>query len=317
MASRLEPVPYRPVSFLSSQVFLTRVMAFNALRCLLRRRRRTREVVSDSYDRGLYQRLGAERPWEASPDLAEFLSRSSIGLHATPPALRSRVMAWLSGTLVGDDREMIAVLDGRLVRLEHQAFTRIAFERVRAVLEEYSDPDDTVVELGSGWGRNLFALSRALHRAGFEGYEISANGVAVAREIARHFRLDNVTFGHVDLLDGESEGYGRVGGRVVLTYHALEQLPRHAATVIDLLLARAPKRVIHVEPSRDAVPNRPAYGWNVRLYLRAVDYQEALWSTLVRLEEQGRVRILRKQVLHTYNHVNQNPCLIVWEPRRA
>src|SRR5438552_1424990 len=102
MASRLDPAPYRRVSFLAGQAFLIRVMLFNAARYALRRRRRTGQVVADSYDRGLYQRLAAERPWRSASELTDFLFRSSIGLHATPPGLRARLMAWLSGTLIDD-----------------------------------------------------------------------------------------------------------------------------------------------------------------------------------------------------------------------
>jgi SAM-dependent methyltransferase len=100
----------------------------------------------------------------------------------------------------------------------------------------------TVVEAGSGTGRNLIWLAHRLQIAG-KGIELTPSGVEAGRRAAERYHLD-LTFEEADLTDPK---FALPEADLVLSVHALEQIP-DARPVVDKMVAAAKRAVIMIEP---------------------------------------------------------------------
>ena len=96
----------------------------------------------------------------------------------------------------------------------------------------------------------------------------------------------------------------------------LEQLHRYMNKVVDNIIRAKPRRVIHIEPTREIL------GWNLidfneRIYSYAMDYPCTLISELVRQKEKGRIEIITKKKLGHTSNQRHYPALIVWEVKES
>ena len=116
------------------------------------------------------------------------------------------------------------------------------------------------MELGTGYGYNLFSLSLNHPDWTFKGFDISPNGIAAGREIADHFGLsDKVSFGRIDLTDAADPSLAEIEGETAFTYFCIEQIPYDVRKVVENIIAAKPKRVINIEPTtRAARPHASA-----------------------------------------------------------
>ena len=153
--------------------------------------RRTPSLVAAEYDRGLWSRVYRERAWERAASLEAFL--------------------------VGDGQKpLTAWVDNRPCRISQRDYYRYRLTALAALVESSLGGTEDLVELGSGYGYNLFALSLAFPNRRFIGLDISPAGVATGRAIAAHFGLqDRIEFDVIDLARSpsrelrESEWAGR------------------------------------------------------------------------------------------------------------
>jgi hypothetical protein len=125
---------------------------------------------------------------------------------------------------------------------------------IPAIMDEITDETDLVVELGCGWGRNLFALRNLLAHTRpnlkFAGGELSETGLQAARAISE---LDsdnsNISFHAFDYLAPSLEfaaGFKKV---LFFTCHSIEQVEFVAEDLIQKMAGVAPGvDCIHCEP---------------------------------------------------------------------
>jgi SAM-dependent methyltransferase len=253
-----------------------------------RRRRNSSQVASD-YDQGQWHDELEAKGWERYADIDDYL------LHRRAPPMQ-------------------AIVDGRLTRLSAHDYYSYRTKLLTDVLASAAGDAETLVELGSGTGRNLFTLARSGHWKKVIGLELSATGREVTRRIAAHSGIDSVESGHIDLLDPSSEGYARLRGAVVFTFYCLEQLPSQTETVLRNLIDAGVRRVIFIEPTLELFK-----WWRLKdlatiLYVLRQDYQRTLVRAVQALADAGRVRILEVRRLHFAPTCRNDPTLIVWEP---
>lgn len=130
------------------------------------------------------------------------------------------------------------------------------------------------MELGCGCGTNLFSLwSVPTTFRRLQGLDMSFATLQAAREIAAHFRVPDVDFQHIDLLDHAHPAFRALEGKTVFTYHCLEQLRHSMGLVIDVILKACPKRVVHIEPTREVLNPFCLLDLNCIVYSLAMDYQ--------------------------------------------
>jgi SAM-dependent methyltransferase len=243
------------------------------------------------YDQGSWNRVLRERTWERAQSLDDFL--------------------------LGDDTGMrIARVDGRSVRIRTRDYYRYRIEALAEAIRRYAEDRTELVELGCGYGYNLFSLAmRGPWR--LVGFDISENATEAGRAIAQHFALDRrIEFGLLDMTCADAVNFQRITDKQVFTHFSLEQLPYAVEGVVRNLLAHRPARVIHVESAAALLRLwRPRELLNY-LYLRSMDYQTRLLMVLRRLERDGALRIVACERSPFAPTLHNDGCFIIWEPRR-
>lgn len=136
---------------------------------------------------------------------------------------------------------------------------------------------DAVIELGSGWGRNLANafLSGANPDAVYVAGEYTEAGRAAARHLGMrrsNWKLKSVSFDYGEL----SLSLERFASATVVTVHSVEQVPTISAGFVDFVRGLADEvTCIHLEP----------IGWQIRRetscdYAERNDYNRNLWDVL-------------------------------------
>ena len=270
----------------------TASIARSCARLAARRIRRTASLVAAEYDRGLWSRIYRERAWEQAASLEAFL--------------------------VGDSQQpLTAWVDNRPRRISQRDYYRYRLTALAALVEGSLGGTEDLVELGSGYGYNLFSLSLAFPNRRFIGLEISPAGVATGRAIATHFGLqDRVEFDAIDLLDPHHANYAKVSGRVVLTYFCLEQLPSQIGGVLRNISRAGPSRVMHVEPAAELLSLwRPA-NWANLLYVWSKHYQASLLGHLRQMRDEREIELLRTERVSFAPTIQHIGLFASWAPCR-
>ena len=268
----------------------SREMVKNFLLYCIGRRRRDRQRVRAEYDEGHWLQVLERRNWEHVQDLQSFLDP-------------------------GTDDSRIAKICNQYVRLKTRDYYRYRTEMLHRVIAEFTRDKSEVVELGCGFGMNLFALLGKKQWSRVVGCDVSENAIRAGKEIAAQFNLSDVVRFHlIDLIDPDSPGFAQVKGRRVFTYYCLEQLKHFTECVIENIRRAGPAQVLHVEPTFELLR-----WWSMKdlgnyLYIKRQDYQDNLLVTLRKLESQGKVRIVCVQRLYYAPSINHDPTLICWEP---
>ncbi len=289
--ARAQP-PGRPVSALVTVGILAREIAVHGLGWALRPRRRDRTQVQSEYDRGVWRRLAEDRPWRDRPTLEEYVNPSAGPLR-------------------------VATVENRYVHIASRDYYVYRTHIITDVFRAFATDEPELVELGCGSGFNIFLLLTAGASAHFTGLDVSPHALRAARDIRRHFGLEERTaFHELDLLEGSHPNYHHLTDRVVFTYYCLEQLKYDTRRVLEHILAARPRRVLHFEPTVELLRL-----WDPRdlvnyLYIKRQDYQDNLVTTLRAMEREGRLRVVTLARLHYAPGPRHDPTLIVWQPLR-
>jgi hypothetical protein len=284
---------FEPLSPAASTLALAREVghALLAAKSRLRRfsyARRGNEIVNDEYDQGNWKSVLDERRWEKVSSLVDYV---------VPPI----------------DSTRLAKIDGQIGRLTTRDYYRFRLKKLQQLVEAHSTGEDELVELGCGWGVNLFSLALAGRWRSLRGFDVSPNGVRATNEAAAHFGVESVHAEQLDLTALDHHGFRKIEGATAFTYLCLEQLKYSTRPVIDNLLESGVKKVIHFEPAPELFSRWRLGDLANIFYLTAHDYQNNLLSTLRMLEKEGRLRITAVSRLNFSPRAVNDPTLIAWE----
>ena len=257
---------------------------------LLISRKRTREQVSKEYDQGSWHALAESRSWENFSSLEDFVS------------------------FANDSRTRVCWINDELVHVQTRDYYAFRLRELQQVMLHYANDSDSVAEIGCGYGMNLFSLSLLRHWKTLLGFDLSENGIRAAQTIAAHFRTQQLSFSKLDLTEGTEEGFRKLDGLTVFSYFCLEQLGQHNSAIIQRLLNARVKRVIHLETTFELLDKLSPLDWISCLYVKRMDYNRSLLTTLIRHEREGSLRILEARRLKFSPTLRNCPTLIVWEP---
>jgi len=265
-------------------------VAKSIYRLVLRRIERTQDKVNSEYNLLHWQKVLANKAWRNAGDLRDFLA---------PPA----------------PDERLRKVDGQILRLSAQKYYQYRIGALGDLIARHCGGATRIVELGTGYGYNLFALHDSHPDWTFKGFDISANGITAGREIAEHFALsDKVSLDRIDLTDTSDPNFSAIAGEVVLTYFCIEQIPYDVRKVVENIIAAKPKRVINIEPMIEFLDRTDPRDLVSLLYIRSVDYQTELFATLDELERKGRIRIIARERMPFAPSINNDGFLYCWEP---
>jgi len=192
----------------------------------------------------------------------------------------------------GVDREVCVSNSSKLLMMPLREARRrhysLITETIRPELKDVSQ----VIELGCGYGFNLWMLSSLSSRRKFAGGEYSLNAVKLATKLyAQH--QPPITVHQFDFYAAQYDFLEMClseGPSLVFTVHALEQLPS-AAHVFDTLkkYRQHIATVFHFEPVYEFLDNS-LMGLMRRRYTEINDYNRDLFSSL---DARSDVRIIR------------------------
>jgi hypothetical protein len=235
-------------------------------------------------------------------------------------------------------RRVAALLTGRLLppRLTPRCVATITRVAITDLVAGCCAPDTRrIIELGSGWGTNLFYLwlAGAPRAADYVALEYTEAGREVTQLLARTEPGLSMTVRPFDYHHPDLSEFRHHDRTVVFTNHSIEQITWLNDALFDELLAiPGLDRVIHIEPVgwqllgqtmagpvigalSYVLPPRLSLEIDIRRRSRSTGYNRDLLAKLRRLEQAGRIRIERIEK----NYVGPNPLnpgtAIVW--RRA
>ncbi|MEI8265169.1 MAG: class I SAM-dependent methyltransferase [Betaproteobacteria bacterium] len=286
------PDAQHKLGVLTSSLVYLRCLLANLFHKLVIGRVRSRGQVTSDYDQGEWLGTLREARWERCKDLADYV-------------------------FTNDTQPIDAIVDGRLTRLPRRDYYRYRTQKLVATLQRHAGDTETLVEIGSGAGRNLVALAYAGPWQSLLGLELSQTGREVTRKVCDRFGIGSVQAVHVDLLDPGSEGFDKLRGAVVFSFYCLEQLPAYTRRVMDNLCRAGVKRVIHIEPTTELFSAGSLKDLATISYIWRQDYQRTLVSTAQAMQAEGTVRLLACERLHFAPSCRNDPTLVVWEPVNA
>ena len=252
---------------------------------------RRQEEVQKEYNNGHWNRklqILENKGWEASLSLHEFIIQ--LGTFDEPPFV-------------------IGLVEGNLYKVRAADYYDYRIRKLAKVLFQFVKEGERLVELGCGYGYNLFGLIGLNKTYRLAGYDRSDTAITTAKSIASRFDA-SIFFNTVDLVHQDLP----VQGDALFTYYCMEQLKYHTKEVLTRMISWKPSQVIHLEPVVEFYRPFRARDLLGIGYIRWKDYQDKLFSTLCKLEKEGRVRILDSCRLgYASNGINE-ASLIRWCP---
>lgn len=265
-------------------------LAKSIYRLILRRIERTQDEVNSEYNLLHWQNILAKKAWLKAADLPAFLA---------PP----------------EPTERLRKVDNQILRISAQKYYQYRIDALGDLIAAHCGDAKGVVELGTGYGYNLFSLHHSHPDWTLKGFDISPNGIKAGREIADRFAIsDKISLDRIDLTDASDPNLAAITGEVVLTYFCIEQIPYDVRKVIENIIAAKPKRVINIEPTTELLELFRPRDLVSLLYIRSVDYQTQLFTTLNKMEREGRIRILARERMPFAPSINNDGFLYCWEP---
>jgi hypothetical protein len=169
---------------------------------------------------------------------------------------------------------------------------------------------DTVIELGAGWGYNLFTLCGTWPGKKYIGGDISPKAVELASRTAEGY--PNTSFELFNFLNSTWSIFDDVKGKaIVLTRHAIEQLPSAQSAVAQLMRHKDKIGVVvHLEPIYELISETSLLGLLRKSYTEANNYNTDLLTA---------VKSVDGEILKTgYDILGSNPLnptsKLIWKP---
>jgi hypothetical protein len=211
----------------------------------------------------------------------------------------SAVKRWETSS--GEDRDLSVVVAGRALHLPRSFALHGGLGLILEKLVARAAPADVIIELGSGWGFNLFHLW--LNGGPRKALEYTLAGRQCTERLAALQRDLDIATMAFDYYAVNLDPLGRLAGRVfVFSCFSIDQIPQLPASIFHALRKLA-NRVdgIHFEPAGWQMEGEGCLG-SSRQYAEKHDYNRNLWPLLNQLQGDG---VLRLEACHA-NLFGQN-----------
>jgi hypothetical protein len=256
---------------------------------LFRREKRDKVSVSGDYDLGSWKEILLEQRWENSNNLLDFL-------------------------LPAKQKNIIARIDNSILKISNRQYYIKRIDLMNKELLACFDQNVEFVELGSGFGWNIFALHSTGIWKKLTGLEISKNGLSISNSVVEKFHLNNIKFMPIDLTDSNDPNYKSLEGKNIFTHFCFEQLKYNLEEIIENLVKNKVKRVVNIESSAGSINLASPLDWITYLYIKRKDYQMSLKEILNKLEAEGKIRIINNKRLYYAPSIKNDAELFCWEP---
>jgi hypothetical protein len=193
-----------------------------------------------------------------------------------------------------EDRDLSVVVAGRPMSLPRSFALHGGLGLILEKLLAHAASADVVIELGSGWGFNLFHLwlNGGPRTARYFALEYTQAGRQCTERLAGLQRGLDITAIPFDYYAVDLDPLGRFSGRVfVFSCFSIDQIPQLPAAIF-LALRKLSNRVdgIHFEPAGWQMEGDCCVG-SSQGYAEKHDYNRNLWPLLKELQGEGLLRI--------------------------
>ncbi len=154
------------------------------------------------------------------------------------------------------DMDFVLIGD-RVIWGDLQVTQKPLLSRLTEIVSHYCSKGGTVIEFGSGDGRNLLFLKKCFPNLNFIGLELSSVSVELSYEATRKFGLD-VNFYTCNVCEELPKLPPPRDVHLVFSLAALEQMPRLFPAAVKNMLASSSRSVVFLEPVIELYP------WNLR-----------------------------------------------------
>ena len=155
-----------------------------------------------------------------------------------------------------DGDEDFTLLGDRIVWSSLREARSQVLDRIVNAVNRYCTSGTTVVEFGSGDGRNLIYLKKHFPEINFIGLELSPVSVQLSRAAAEKFGV-KVSFYECDICDGLPDLPPRDEISLAYSCFALEMIPRNVQRAIENMLSSSSGAVCFFEPVSELWPWGP------------------------------------------------------------
>lgn len=206
------------------------------------------------------------------------------------------------------------LLDDAVVWAPTRTSRRFLVEEIERQVRRLTSPGSTVVELGSGSGRNLLHLRKCLPDRRFVGLELSPVSVKLARHLSDKFALP-VEFIEADVCRDLA---APLAADLVYSSHALEMMPRQFVGAVRNALAISQGHVLFFEPIPELWP-ADLRGWTSHLRAYVMDRLDGFMPALHReLAARPEWTVVSAERLRTStNPVNETCRVLVRRTKQA
>ncbi len=224
------------------------------------------------------------------------------------------------------DRQLIRVndIDPRVVTLITDSV------KMREAISTFGPGVERIVELGAGWGKNLFNLFKfgAPLNAEYWGLELTGTGrklmERVGAEVAPTMKILSAPF---DYYNADFSQLSDSADTCVFTHHSIEQIPEVPVQLIERILAIPGFRLcLHFEPCGFQIPSNTWLddlsqnelmhsidGDNMR-FAEKRNLNSNLYPLLRYMEQCGKLKIYAVKKYFTSHLINNATTLIIWGP---
>lgn len=232
------------------------------------------------------------------------------------------------------------ILDRQIVNI-HDMDPRVATlitdsVKMREAITSFGPDVQRIVELGAGWGKNLFNLFKfgAPLTAEYWGLELTATGrklmEEVGGEIAPTMKIRSASF---DYYHPDFSQFSETVNTCVFTHHSIEQIPEISLDLIEKILTIPGfKHCLHFEPCGFQIPKNNWLAGSDQNVMQDIDsanrrfaekrnQNSNLYPLLRRMELDGKIKIYSVKKYFTSHLINNATTLIIWgapdTPERA
>ncbi len=157
-------------------------------------------------------------------------------------------MDWESYALFPADYEDFIVINDRLRWGALREARLLLLERLTDTVRQKVKPGQTVIEFGSGDGRNLLYLQKQFPDIRFVGLELSPISVELSGKAAEKFGISGVEFYQANVCTPLPANVARPDIGLIYSSFALEQMPRIFVQALENMFALKPSAIMLFEP---------------------------------------------------------------------
>lgn len=194
-------------------------------------------------------------------------------------------LSWDDYVFFSQSLNDFVVVDDKTVWGALHLVRRRLLDRLVETVRTRVKPGQTVVEFGSGDGRNLLYLQTLFPDIHFVGLELSPSSVQLSKLAAQKFNVSAVEFFQADASKPLPVDLSDRDVGLVYSSFALEQMPRIFEDAILNMFGLSPSSIVLFEPVPEAWPLN-LRGLVARLRVKAIDRLRNLPNVVKRLTQE-------------------------------